>query len=41
MLTTHQPTQADFTRIPPVIPTGVDNGAGLGENRRFVQPGAM
>jgi hypothetical protein len=29
MLTTHQPTQADFTRIPPVIPTGVDNGAGL------------
>lgn len=29
MLTTHQPTQADLTRIPPTIPVGVDNGAGL------------
>lgn len=29
MVATYQPVQAEFTRIPPVIPTGVDNGAGL------------
>jgi hypothetical protein len=29
MVATHQPTQADFARTAPEIPTGVDNGAGL------------
>jgi hypothetical protein len=31
MVSTYQPTQADFTRTSPVLPTGADNGAGLGK----------
>jgi hypothetical protein len=31
MVSTFQPTQADFTRSSPLLPVGADNGAGLGK----------